>query len=322
MKIPATMKAAVINEYGGADNFRIQSIPVPTPESNEILIRVSSAGIGSWEADEREGRYEGYFGTKTTFPYTLGWDGAGTVVAIGGNVDRFKVGDRVYAASTPLPKGGFYAEYAVVDQEYASHIPSGVSIEQASAMAWDGLTGLSGLKKLDLKPGETLMVFGASGGIGHIVVQLAKLKGVKVFAIASGEDGKALVKQLGADLVIDGHTEDVVAAARQFAPNGLDAALLTAGGKVANQALLAVRAGGRVGWPNGVMPQPDVPANIQAIRFDGDRSQSAFEELNRLIESGSFEIHIAHTFQLGQASKSHEMLATHFVGKLALSLAK
>ncbi|HJQ09383.1 MAG TPA: NADP-dependent oxidoreductase [Candidatus Saccharimonadales bacterium] len=320
MKIPVTMKAAVIDEYGGSDNFRIRSIPVPAPEANEILIQVSSAGIGSWEADEREGRYEGYFGTKTTFPYILGWDGAGTVVAAGSGVNRFKVGDQVYAASTPLPRGGFYAEYAVVDQQYASHIPNGLPVEQAGAMAWDGLTGLSGLKNLDLKPGETLMVFGASGGIGHIVVQLAKRMGVKVFAVASGDDGKELVKRLGADQVVDGRIEDIVAAARQFAPEGLDAALLTAGGKAADQALLALRRGARVGWPNGVMPQPNIPTGIQVFRFDGDRSQSAFEELNHLVDSGPFEVHIAHTFPLSQVSDSHDMLATHFVGKLALNV--
>lgn len=320
MNISATMKAAVIDEYGGSDNLAVKTLSTPTPEPNEILIRVASAGIGSWEADEREGKYEGYFGTTTAFPYILGWDGAGTVAAVGSSVDRFKVGDRVYAASTPLPRGGFYAEYTVVDQQYASHIPRGVSMEQAGAMAWDGLTGLSGLKKLDLKPGETLLVFGANGGIGHIVVQLAKRMGVKVFAVASGEDGKPLAKQLGADHVVDGRTEDIVAAARQFAPEGLDAALLTAGGKAADQAFHAVRTGGRVGWPNGVIPEPNPPAHVRVHRFDGDRSQNAFAELNRLIESGPFKIHIAHTFPLDQASMSHEALATHFVGKLALIL--
>lgn len=262
MNIPATMKAAVIDEYGGSDNLAVKTLSTPTPEPNEILIRVASAGIGSWEADEREGKYEGYFGTTTAFPYILGWDGAGTVAAVGSSVDRFKVGDRVYAASTPLPRGGFYAEYTVVDQQYASHIPRGVSMEQAGAMAWDGL----------------------------------------------------------ADHAIDGRTEDIVAAARQFAPEGLDAVLLTAGGKAADQALHAVRAGGRVGWPNGVIPEPNPPAHVRVHRFDGDRSQNAFAELNRLIESGPFKIHIAHTFPLDQASMSHEALATHFVGKLALIL--
>ena len=314
------MKAAVIDAFGGSDTITLRRIRVPSPEPNEVLIQVASAGVGSWEADEREGKYEGYFGFKTTFPYILGWDGAGTIVAVGSKVRRFKVGDHVYAASTPLPKGGFYAEYAVVAQEYVSRIPSGLSIEQAGAMAWDALTGLNGLNKLNLKPGEKLLIFGASGGIGHIAVQLAKQMGVNVFAVASGDDGKALAKQLGADSVVDGHKEDIVTAARQFAPEGLDAALLTVGGKAADQALRALREGSRAGWPNGVTPEPNVPAGVRAIRFDGDRSQKAFAELNHLIEASPFKVHIAHTFPLSQTAKAHEMLAAHFVGKLTLNI--
>lgn len=320
MKIPATMNAAVIDKYGGSENFAMRSVPLPVPEANEILIHVSFAGVGSWEADEREGMYEGYFGTKTTFPYILGWDGAGIVVALGDNVDRFKVGDHVYAASTPLPKGGFYAEYATVNQDYAAHIPSSLPMEQAGAMAWDALTGLSGLKRLNLKPGETLMVFGASGGIGHIVVQLAKRMGLKVFAVASGDDGKALAERLGADSVVDGHKEDIVAAAQQFAPEGIDAGLFMAGGKVADQAMAAIRKGGRAGWPNGVKPQPNVPNTIHTIRFDGDRSQDAFAELNYLIELSPFEVHIARIFLLEDTAKAHEILTTHFIGKLILNM--
>ena len=101
------------------------------------------------------------------------------------------------------------------------------------------------------------MIFGASGGIGHLAVQLAKRMGARVFAVASGSDGVALVKRLSADAVVDGHKDDIAAAARQFAPDGLDAALITAGGPAADNALTAMRAGGRVAYPNGVEPEPE-----------------------------------------------------------------
>ena len=113
------------------------------------------------------------------------------------------------------------------------------------------------------------MIFGASGGIGHLAVQFAKRMGARVFAVASGSDGVALVKRLGADVVIDGHKDDIVAAARQFAPNGFDAALITAGGPAADKALGAMRPGGRVAYPNGVEPTPEPRSGIEAKAMTG-----------------------------------------------------
>ena len=118
--------------------------------------------------------------------------------------------------------------------------PGKLSATQASAMAVDVLTAYAGLETtLHLKSGESVLIFGASGGIGHLAVQLAKRMGARVFAVASGPDGVALVKRLGADKVIDGYSEDMVAAARAFAPKGMDAVLLTAGGAGAEKCLSA-----------------------------------------------------------------------------------
>ena len=145
-------------------------------------------------------------------------------------------------------------------------------------MPVDAITALRGLDDtLGLKPGESLMIFGASGGIGHLAVQLAKRMGARVLAVASGDDGVALARRLGADAVVDGHKDDVAAAAREFAPDGLDAALLTAGGEAAEKALTALREGGRVAYPNGVEPEPqarsgrDHPELRRHARPAGDR---------------------------------------------------
>jgi NADPH:quinone reductase-like Zn-dependent oxidoreductase len=171
---------------------------------------------------------------------------------------------------------------------------------------------------LGLKKGESLMIFGASGGIGHLAVQLAKRMGIRVFAVASGEDGVELVERLGADMVVDGHRDDVTKAACEFAPEGFDAALLTAGGDAAEKALACLREGGRVAYPNGVEPEPQVREGVNMKSYDGMPNRQVFDKLNHLIESGPFEVHIARTFTLDQAAEAHRALETHFLGKIAL----
>jgi NADPH:quinone reductase len=173
-----------------------------------------------------------------------------------------------------------------------------------------------------LKQGESLMIFGASGGIGHLAVQLAKRMGARVLAVASGHDGVALAKQLGADAAVDGRKDDMVAAARALAPKGLDAALITGGGEAAQKSLAAMRDGGRLAYPNGVEPEPQARPAVTVNSYDGIADPEAIERLNRLIESGPFEVHIARTFPLDQAADAHRVLDTHYLGKLALQPTK
>jgi NADPH:quinone reductase-like Zn-dependent oxidoreductase len=257
------------------------------------------------------------FGTKPSFPYVLGSDGAGTVEAVGAQVHRFKEGDHAYAMALTNPKGGFYAEYAVVKAEQVSPIPKKLTVEQAGVMPSDALTALRGLDEiLQLKKGESLMVFGAGGGIGHLAVQLAKRIGARVFAVASGDDGVALAKRLGADAVANGRKDDVEAAARAF--GGFDAALVTAGGEVTDRALRAMKKNGRVAYPNGVEPAPNPPSGVKVQSYDIEPSPQQIEKLNRLIESGPFEVHVARTFPLDKAAEAHRELDKHYLGKLGL----
>jgi NADPH:quinone reductase-like Zn-dependent oxidoreductase len=260
---------------------------------------------------------------KPTFPYIPGSDGAGTVVAVGKQVTQFKEGDRVYGFSSFDGRTGFYTELAVVKAEAASLLPRGLSLDTAGAMPVDAMTALRGLDDtLHLKSGETVMIFGASGGIGHLALQLAKRMGARVFAVASGPDGVDFAKQLGADAVADGHIDDVVAAARKFAPGGLDAALLTAAGPIAEKALGALKKGGRVAFPHGVEPEPKGNADLKVTAYDGIPDRKAIEKLNQLIESGPFQVHVAHVYSLNEARKALEDLDNHYLGKLALSVGK
>ncbi len=314
-----TMRAVAIDQFGGPDVLTVKTIPVPEAGPDEVLIRVESAGVGVWDPYEREGGFAEMLGVEPKFPYVPGSDGAGTVVAVGKRVRQIKEGDRVYAMSLGNPKGGFYAEYAAVKENDTSLIPGNLTTEQAGAMPFDAITALRGLDDtLHLQPDESLMIFGASGGIGHLAVQLAKRMGARVFAVASGDDGVELAKRLGADAAVDGHKDDVVAAAREFAPDGLDAALVTAGGEAANTALTALRKGGRAAYPNGVEPEPQVPAGVSIQSYDGEPDPQAIEKLNDLIESGPFEVHIGRAFSFDEAADAHRTLDAHYLGKLIL----
>jgi len=301
--------------------LKVQTVPIPELADNEVLIRVHTAGVGAWDPFEREGGFIEYIQGEPKFPYVLGSEGAGTVAAVGKNVDSFAEGDEVYASAFLNPKGGTYSQYAVVNSDLVSHIPGDLSIEQAAVFSGDGHTALRGLDDtLKLKPGESIMIFGSSGGIGHLAVQLAKRMGARVFAVASGEDGVELAKSIGADVVVNGREEGVLEAAREFAPEGIDAALITAGGEAANRALSAVRINGRVAYPNGVNPIPDPPHEMSVDAYNGDPDREILERLNDLVEAGPFEIHIYKTFPLDQAAEAQEALEKHHLGKIALRI--
>ena len=314
-----TMRAIALDRFGGPETLQLQTLPLPELDADEILIRVEAAGVGAWDPMEREGRFVEVLGMTPKFPYVLGTDGAGTIAAIGEDVEELKEGDRVYAAELGNPKGGFYAQYAVVKAENAALIPSGLSMDQAAVLPSDGLTALVGLEEvLKLQPDESVMIFGASGGIGHLAVQLAKRLGARVFAVASGEDGVSFVKRLGANAVVDGRSENVLDVAREFAPDGIDAALVTAGGDATDRALSAIRANGRVAHPNGVTPVPKPPAKIQVEAYDGEGGRERIERLNQLIQAGTFEVHVHRTFPLEQAAAAQAALEEHHLGKIAL----
>jgi NADPH:quinone reductase-like Zn-dependent oxidoreductase len=310
--IPSVMKAAAIDRFGGPEVLHLESLPVPVPKENEILIQLDSAGIGVWDPWVRQGELG--FGPQG-FPQIIGNDGAGTVVAVGTGVRRFREGDRVYAFTM---RGGFYAEYVAVAEDDAATIPASMDIEEAGALGVDGITALRGLDdQLRLLTGDSVMIFGASGGIGHIAVQLAKRMGARVFAVASGADGVDLVRRLGADVAVDGRRDDVPKAARAFAPEELDAALVLVGGRRTDEALQTVKRGGRIAYPQGVEPEPRGPEGTTVLAYDGTPGAEAFDRLNRLIGSGPFHVELGRTYRLEDAAKAHRELGQHFLGKLA-----
>ncbi|WP_426750367.1 NADP-dependent oxidoreductase [Myxococcus sp. Y35] len=321
--IPSQMKAAAIDRFGGPEVLGLKTVTVPQVGPGEVLIKVETAGVGIWDSAEREGEMEAMKPRKSSFPYVLGTDGAGTVVAVGEGVKTRKVGDRVYASGFLNDKGGFYAEYAVVKAEDTAPVPKGLSAEQAGVLAADGITALQGVEDaLKVREGMTLLVYGASGGVGHLAVQLARRLGARVVAVASGPDGVDLVKRLGAEKVVDGRGEpnEVAKAVRDFAPDGLDAALVLAGGEGANQSLEAVKKGGHIAFPNGVEPEPQRRDGVQVTSYNGESSADVLARLNTLIEAGPFHVEVFQVYRLDEAQRALEAVSKHHLGKLALRI--
>lgn len=314
-----TMKAAIIDRFGGPEELKVERLPIPQPEPGEVVIRVEWAGVGEWDPFEREGGYAEMLGLTPHFPYVLGSEGSGRIAAIGEGVSDHRQGDQVYAAGFLNPRGGFYAEYVAIDGSLVVPIPPRLSMAEAGVIAGAGTTALRGLEDtLSLKSGESVMIFGAGGGIGHVAVQLAKRMGARVLAVASGSDGVELAMRLGADAAIDGRASDVVPAAREFAPEGLDAALLTAGGPAAARSLAAMREEGRVAYPFGIKPEAPAWRNIEG--YNGDPDRDILERLSGWLTVGDWGVHVAQSFPLEEAADAHVALGRHYLGKVALRI--
>jgi NADPH:quinone reductase-like Zn-dependent oxidoreductase len=314
--IPRTMRAAALDRFGGPDVLTIHELPVPVVAANEVLIAVHVAGVGGWDADMRDGWSPS--GRRPRFPLVLGSDGSGVVAARGARVRRFQIGDPVYAFAWDSPKGGFYAEYVVVPAADTAPMPRSLDVVAAGAMPVTGLTALEGIDDaLHVRKGEAVIIHGASGGVGTLAVQFAKLRGARVFASASGQDGVALVRQLGADAAADGHG-DITGAVRQFAPDGVDAVLALTGAGLP-QCLDMLTDGGRVAYPKGVTPAPRKRRGVEVIGYDGEPGTRQFARLNRAVDAIRLQVPIAAEFPLAEAAAAHRRLAEgHVLGKIVL----
>ena len=310
------MQAAALDQPGAPAVLSLHTLPVPELAADEVLIAVHTASVAIWDADIRSKMSY----VKPHFPYVLGSDGSGTIAAVGSAVTRFKVGDRVYSYNWDNPKGGFYAEYVAVPDIRVGHLPKGMTLDQGGALGVSGLTALSGVDEaLHLKAGDTVIIHGSSGAVGTLAIQFAKLRGARVLATASGDDGVALVRRLGADAAVDGRKGDIAAAAHAFAPEGIDAVLALAGGDALARCVATLRSGGRIAFPRGVEPEPKPSSGITVIPYDASYDAPAFERMNRAIEARKFEVPIAAEFPLADAAKAHERLeAGHVLGKIVL----
>ena len=195
------MKAIVVREFGEPEVMRVEEVAKPEPTGHQVLVRIMAAGVNPVDTYLRTGIHA----HAPKLPYTPGKDGAGVVEAIGDGVTRWKVGDRVYTADSLT---GTYAEYSLCNDIQLGRLPDNVSFEQGAGVWTPYATSYRALfQKAQAMAGETVLIHGASGGVGLAAVQWAKHAGLTVIGTASSEEGKRLVAQKGADQVFD-HTDE------------------------------------------------------------------------------------------------------------------
>ena len=319
-----TMLAIAIRDGAGpAAALHPVQLPVPAPRTGEILIRIRAAGVNRPDLLQRSGNYPPPPGA----PDTLGLEVAGEVVLAAG---RWHEGDKVCA----LLGGGGYAEYATVDARHALPIPKGLDFTAAAALPETVFTVYANVFEHGaLKPGETLLVHGATSGIGVAAIQMAKASGAKVIATARGADKAAHARQLGADIAIDTAHEDFGAAAK--AAGGVDVALDMVGAPYFTATLDALKTGGRIVYiaalGGGTLEVPVRQIMMKRAMLTGStlRPRSADEkarlaaEVERVvwpwIEAGKVRAIIDRTFALADAAGAHAYLESgrHF-GKIVL----
>ena len=187
------MKAVRVNEVGGPDVLRYEDLPTPTPGPGQALVKLEAIGLNFLDCYFRSGVY------KAPLPFTPGSEAAGTVTAIGANVTTFRVGDRVSYA----PVMGAYAEYAVVAADRLVPVPEAVDLRTAAAVTLQGMTAQYLATSVHaLQPGDTALIHAAAGGVGLLLVQIAKMKGARVFGTVSTPEKATLAREAGADEVI------------------------------------------------------------------------------------------------------------------------
>ena len=317
--IPTTMRAAAIDRFGPPDLLALRTVPTPSPGPREVLIELYAAGVGIWDAQIRGGSWaEGH----THFPKILGMDGAGVVVAVGSRVEGVRLFEEVWAYEYDESRSGFYAEYVAVNAEHVGRMPPQLGLLEAGAAAVTGLTALQGIDDhLAVGHRETVLVFGASGAVGTLAVQFAKRHLAHVIGTASGAGAETLVRELGADHVIDARADGVADKLRRLAPKGLDAVLALAGGDALERCLTLLRDGGRVAYPNGVEPVPRPRSGVRTIAYDVEAPRRKWDDLARATEEARLRVPLAAVYPLEQARRAHERIEQgHVIGRVALRI--
>jgi NADPH:quinone reductase-like Zn-dependent oxidoreductase len=313
------MKAAAIDRFGPPSVLKLHTLSVPVPGDGEVLIALHAAGVGVWDADIRGGWWpEG----KPKFPLVLGTDGAGVIMGKGKRTPRFTIGDRVWAYEFTNPKGGFYAEYVAVNARHVGTVPKRLDLLLAGAAAVTGLTALQGIDNhLRVRHGQSVLVFGASGAVGTLAVQFAKRKGARVVGTARGRAAQRLVRELGADAVIDPTKKNAADELRAFAPDGLHAAYALASSDALEEFLEQMRPNGRIAYPNGVEPEPKKRAKIRVMGYDAVAGRKEFARLNRAVDEARLQVPIAAAYSLAHAAQAHARIQRgHVLGRVVLRI--
>lgn len=330
-----TMKALVTKGYGTPDLFTIAELPIPEPAPGQIQVRISAASLNPADLLMTEGTVREM--VPLEFPYVLGTDFAGTVTKLAPDVDGFDVGDEVFGFGAPpsfasgvgIPAvtSGAIAEYAVFQAgNYLAHRPTGLNADVAAALPSTGMTGLAVLEAGAFQPGDKVLVIGAAGGIGTVVVPLLARKGnVEVIATASAEDAD-YVRALGAHSSINYLDTDLVEETLRHNPGGVDAIVnLALKGEALLKAATVIRPGGRLLSTTPGTPPPSAfdraDLTVSVVMGTTALAADTLSTIATYAVDGTIPDPISKRYQLHDAIKAYTDLAiAHTRGKLVISI--
>jgi NADPH:quinone reductase-like Zn-dependent oxidoreductase len=296
-----TMRSIRQQMLGGPEVLELTEVPRPDPAPTEVLVRVTAAGVNpvDWKTRARGG----FLGQP---PFTVGWDVAGVVEAVGAGVTRFAAGERVFGMPRFPREAAAYAEYVTSPSRQLARIPDRIGDVESAALPLAGLTAWQALvETAGIRPGDRVLILAAAGGVGHLAVQIAKERGAYVLGTARPEK-HPFVTGLGADETIDYTSEEVDERVRDA-----DVVLDLVGGETGRRALPALRDGGlfiTVPSAAGVGPLRELAGGrvrVTGILVEPDRA--GLEAIAGLAATGALRAHVARTFPLEQAGRAHEL---------------
>lgn len=318
-----TMRAWGIQRYGGPEELHLMNLPMPRVEHRDVLIRMHSAEVGDWDALVREGGWP----MGRQFPVVLGLAGAGTIVTMGGDVTMLEEGEAVFAYNYPMvhrgcdspDHNGAWAEYMLVPASYVARAPKSLELAKAGTAPIAGLTALETIADLlDVTRGDRVLITGASGGVGHLAVQIAAARGGVVIATTSRKNFE-WVRRLGAAVVIDHRTNDLVREVVEASPGGVDKALNCVAG-TANDVARVLRRNGRMIDLTGsvTLDRPDAEVNDSyVVEASGDR----LSRLARMFDEGKLVLEVQELAPFARAPEALDrVLAKHAHGKIGIKI--
>jgi NADPH2:quinone reductase len=326
------MKAAFYERTGPPEVIQFGELPTPTLKPGEVLIHVGAAALNPIDTYIRSGAVP----SKLSFPFIPGCDLAGTVEQVGPGVVRFKAGDRVWGSNQGLlGRQGTFAEFASVQEDWLYQTPPGVSDELMAATALVGITAHLGLFRCArLRSDETVFVNGGTGGVGAMVVQMAKAVGARVVTTVGSADKGELCKSWGADLVLNYKTDDIAASIRRFtADKGVQVWYETQREPDFLRTVPLVATRGRIIVVAGRQAQPVFPVGpfyLKDLSLHGfamfnapcEQQRSCAEDINRWMAEGRLSMPIGRRFALGESAAAHRLQEENSLHKAGTLIGK
>jgi NADPH:quinone reductase-like Zn-dependent oxidoreductase len=305
------MRVALAEQFGGIDSLELADMPDPSPATGQVLIRVYGAGAGPWDVGFLSGGFPG-----VDLPFVPGQEVAG-VVELAGDGTGVQPGDRVYASL--FPAGGGFAELAIAPADRLAPMPDRAGFEEAAALVIGAGTAHDGLVDRGLlQAGETVLITGAAGGVGTAAVQIAAALGARPLGVASPPNDD-YVLGLGASDVFDYHAPDWVQQVLAVVPDGVDMLFDCVGGETRDQAVGAVRDGGRVISVIPPFGDRQLERGITSESFAASGGRERLEALSRLVNAGRLRAQVEAILPLSQAREGLRRVASrHTRGKIVI----